>query len=279
MPGRTCRGTVRNLSGHTVCFTGRVLVDGEWTVRSRCEQLVMDRGADPKTDFSRKITLVVYGDLASKVVTDSRRAYSSKLVGADISRNDGQHVCVVDADGFSKLLKRRPAPCLKLRRSGGGRVRPVAAAPTADEVLGGPLQVRRPGRRSSAQLTLDLSHLDKATSAHEATVSALLVHLSGRGVEVRTHAPGAPAFDAGWSRGTDVFIAGVKSLTGAREDQQIRLGIGQVLDYAHQLRTAHPGRRLHPVLVLEKRPVDPRWSSLARSAGIRLTWAPGFPDV
>ncbi|MFC5675183.1 hypothetical protein ACFP51_10740 [Streptomyces pratens] len=279
MPGRTCRGTVRSLSGHTICFTGRVLVDGERTVRSRCEELAEEHDADTKTDFSRKITLVVYGDLASKVVTDSRRAYSSKLVDADTSRNEGHHVCVVDADGFSKLLKRRPAPCLKLRRSGGGRVRPVAASPTTDEVLGGPLQVRRPGRRSSAQLTLDLSHLDKATSAHEATVGALLVHLSGRGVEVRTHAPGAPAFDAGWSRGTDVFIAEVKSLTGAREDQQIRLGIGQVLDYAHQLRTAHPGRRLHPVLVLEKRPVGPRWSSLAQSAGIRLTWAPGFPDV
>ncbi|WP_244942124.1 hypothetical protein [Streptomyces coelicoflavus] len=279
MSGRTCQGTVRGLGGHTICFTGRVLVDGEWTVRMRCAQLAKNRGAVAKTDFSRKVTLVVYGDLASKVVTDSRREYSSKLVDADASRNGGRHVCVVDADGFSRLLKRRPAPCLKLRKSGAGRVRPVAAAPPRSEILGGPLQVRRPRQRSSVDLTLDLNHLDKATAAHEATVGALLAHLSGQGIEVRTHAPGSPAFDAGWSRGTDVFIAEVKSLTGAREDQQIRLGIGQVLDYAHQLRTAHPGRRLHPVLVLEKRPVDPRWSSLAHSAGIRLTWAPGFTDV
>lgn len=279
MSRRTCQGTVRSLSGHTICFTGRVLVDGEWTVRSRCAELAEDRGADTKTDFSRKITLVVYGDLASKVVTDRRREYSSKLVDADASRNGGRHVCVVDADGFSKLLKRRPAPCLKLRKSGAGRVRPVAAAPTGSEILGGPLRMRRPGRRPSVDLTLDLNRLDEATAAHEATVGALLGHLSGRGVEVRTHAPGAPAFDAGWSHGTDVFIAEVKSLTGAREDQQIRLGIGQILDYAHQLRTTHPGCRLHPVLVLEKRPVDPRWSPLARSAGIRLTWAPDFPDV
>ncbi|WP_345585524.1 hypothetical protein [Streptomyces prasinosporus] len=232
-----------------------------------------------KTDFSRKVTLVVYGDLASKVVTDSRRAYSSKLVDADASRHGGRHVCVVDADGFSRLLKRRPAPCLELRRSGAGRVRPVAAAPAGSEILGGPLRVRRPGRRPSGDLTLDMNRLDKATAAHEATVGALLAHLSRQGIEGRTHAPGTPAFDAGWSRGADVFIAEVKSLKGAREDQQIRLGIGQVLDYAHQLRTAHPGRRLHPILVLEKRPVDPRWSSLARSAGIRLTWAPGFPGL
>ncbi|WP_328660576.1 hypothetical protein [Streptomyces sp. NBC_00334] len=232
-----------------------------------------------KTDFSRRITLVVYGDLASKVVTDSRRAYSSKLVDADASRNGGRHVCVVDADGFSKLLKRRPAPCLELRRSSAGRVRPVAAAPARREILGGPLRVRRPGQRSSGDLTLDLNRLDKAAAAHEATVGALLAHLSGQGIDVHTHAPGAPAFDAGWSHRGDLFIAEVKSLTGAREDQQIRLGIGQILDYAYQLRTAHPDRRLHPVLVLEKRPMDPRWSSLARSAGIRLTWAPGFPDL
>lgn len=278
-PDRTCHGTVRSLSGHTICFTGRVLVDGEWTVRSRCAELAAGRRAVVKSDFSRKVTLVVYGDLASKVVTDSRRAYSSTLVDADTSRHGGRHVCVVDADGFSKLLKRRPAPCLELRRSGAGRVRLVAAAPAGSDILGGPLRVRRPGRRPSGDLTLDMNRLDKATTAHEATVGALLAHLSGQGIEGRTHAPGAPAFDAGWSRGADVFIAEVKSLTGAREDQQIRLGVGQVLDYAHQLRTAHPDRRLRPVLVLEKRPVDSRWSSLARSAGIRLTWAPDFPDL
>ncbi|MFE2456441.1 hypothetical protein [Streptomyces sp. NPDC059402] len=279
MSDRTCHGTVRSLNGHTICFTGRVLVDGEWTVRTRCEELAEGRGADTRTDFSRKITLVVYGDLASKVVSDSRRAYSGKLVGAGVSRNEGRHVCVVDADGFSKLLKRRPAPCLKLRRSGAGHVRPVAAVSAESGILGAPLRVRRPGRRPSVDLALDLNHLDKATAAHEATVGALLVHLSGQGLEVRTHAPGAPAFDAGWSRGADVFIAEVKSLTGTREDQQIRLGIGQVLDYAHQLRTSHPGRRIHPVLVLEKRPAAPRWFPLSRSAGIRLTWAPDFPDV
>ncbi|MFI8950085.1 hypothetical protein ACIGO6_26600 [Streptomyces sp. NPDC053750] len=279
MSNRTCQGTVRSLNGHTICFTGRVLVDGEWTVRTRCEELAEGGGADTKTDFSRKITLVVYGDLASKVVADSRRAYSGKLVGAGVSRDEGRHVCVVDADGFSKLLKRRPAPCLRLRRSGAGYVRPVAADSAQSGILGAPLRGRRPGRRPSVDLALDLNHLDKATAAHEATVGALLAHLSGQGIEVRTHAPGAPAFDAGWSREADVFIAEIKSLTGAREDQQIRLGIGQVLDYAHQLRTSHPGRRIHPVLVLEKRPAAPRWSSLAQSVGTWLTWAPGFPGL
>ncbi|MGC2996912.1 hypothetical protein ACPF8X_00475 [Streptomyces sp. G35A] len=44
---------------------------------------------------------------------------------------------------------------------------------------------------------------------------------------------------------TWIFMAEVKSLTGTSQDQHIRLGAGQVLDYAH----------------------------------IQLTWTPGFPGT
>ncbi|MFG2452658.1 hypothetical protein ACGFSG_25055 [Streptomyces sp. NPDC048512] len=279
MADRQCGGTVQRLKGQTVCFTGRVLVDGEWTVREHCAKKAQQHGAIPKTDFSKKVTLVVYGDLASKVVTDNRRAYSSTLVNAEAQRRQGLHVCVVDGDGFSKLVKGGSAPCLELRKASTGHVRPVAAPKADADLLGGPLRLKRVGPRVYGDMTLDLSALDRAKAAHESTVGALIAHLSRQGVEAQTHAPGAPEFDAGWSRGADVFVAEVKSLTGAREDQQIRLGIGQVLDYTHQLRSAHRGRRIHPVLVLEKRPSDGRWVALARGVGIRLTWAPGFTGL
>lgn len=279
MPGRPCRGTVHRLNGQTICFTGRVLVDGEWRVRAHCAERAEQQGATPKTDFSHKVTLVVYGDLASKVVTDDRRIYSSTLVDAEAERSRGRHVCVVDADGFSALLRGRPAPCLELRRARTGRVRPVAAATTEARVLGGPLRARRTGRRASGDLTLDLSRLDEATAAHEATVGALIEHLSRQGVEACTNAAGAPEFDAGWSLGEDIFVAEVKSLTGAREDQQIRLGIGQILDYTHQLRSTCPSAAVRPVLVLEKRPSAVRWTALADGVGLRLTWAPEFAGI
>jgi len=108
------------------------------------------------------------------------------------------------------------------------------------------------------------------------TIAALIEYLSRQHIELRAHARNAPRFDAGWSRNGDVFVAEVKSLTGASEDQQIRLGIGQVLDYAHQLQLARTYGRIRPVLVLEKQPTDPRWTSLAEASGILLTWAPGF---
>ncbi|MFF6788167.1 hypothetical protein ACFY9C_03745 [Streptomyces filamentosus] len=70
-----------------------------WRVRTYCAERAGQRGATSKSDFSRKVTLVVYGDLASKVVSDDRRAYSSTLVEAEAERSRGRHVCVVDADG------------------------------------------------------------------------------------------------------------------------------------------------------------------------------------
>jgi len=124
---------------------------------------------------------------------------------------------------------------------------------------------------------IDLDHLEKGSAAHEETVAALIAHLSRQNIEVRSHARNAPRFDAGWSRGNDVFIAEVKSLTGASEDQQIRLGIGQILDYAHQLTTMKSVVRVQPVLVLEKRPSSDRWQSVAKQSGIRLTWGPDYP--
>lgn len=274
-----CEGSVQGLGGQTVCFTGRVLVDGEWTVRTRCAERAERLGATVKTDFSRKVTLVVSGDLASKVVTDTHRGYSGTLVDAADQRGQGWHVCVVDGDGFSNLLHRRPAPCLKLRRTAHGRVRPMAPPETGGGILGVPLQMRQVGRHTPEALTADLSSLERATAAHESTVGALIAYLNGQGVEVRTHARNTPKFDAGWTRGTETFIAEIKSLTGTNEDQQIRLGIGQVLDYTHRLRTAHPNRPVRPVLILEKRPADARWASLTQSIGIRLSWAPEFAGL
>ncbi|WP_445284736.1 hypothetical protein [Streptomyces sp. DSM 118148] len=279
MTGRTCDGWVHSLKTQTLCFTGKIVVDGEWLVRTECARKAKQRGATTKTDFSSGITLVVHGDLAGKQVSDTRRNYSGTLVAAEHERQQGHHVHVVDGDGFGDLIHGFSAPCLELRRSprGGGPV--VVPAHAAYGVLGAPLQPRNSGRHQATELTLDLSSLDEGTAAHESTVEALIRHLAGRGVEVHSYARNSPRFDAGWAIGQDIFIAEVKSLTGTTQDQQIRLGIGQVLDYAHQLRLTVSGRSIRPVLVLEKVPADDRWISLAQEVGIQLTWAPAFHGV
>lgn len=133
MTDRQCNGEVHSLRDRTICFTGRVHIDGVWTVRDKCKKRARDRGATPKTDFSRKVTLVVFGDLTSKAVSDTRRNYGDTLVDAELRRRQGHHVCVVNEEGFSHLLQGRSAACLELRRAEGGHVHPVSPTPPGTE--------------------------------------------------------------------------------------------------------------------------------------------------
>lgn len=276
MNGELCDGWVRSLEGQTVSFTGKVLIDGERTLRPRCIELARQHGAGFNPDFSRKITILVHGDLASQAVTDAVREYSKRLVRAAWERDRGYHVCVVDAEGFSDLLSGYPARCRELRRTAVDPEDILVLSQAGDGVLGGPLQRHKAVQHEAGMLATDLDLLDKGTEAHEATIAALIDHLGRRQIEVRGHARNAPRFDAGWSVGSDVYIAEVKSLTGISEDQQIRLGIGQILDYAQQLKSMRTFGKVRPVLVLEKKPTSSRWSAVADDSGILLTWAPDF---
>lgn len=124
---------------------------------------------------------------------------------------------------------------------------------------------------------MGLGALDKGTATHEATVTALSTTLEQRGIIPQRPGRHAPAFDLGWVDNGVVHIAEVKSLTGTDEAQQIRLGLGQVLDYAQQLRLSHSSSStVQPELVLERMPTHPRWVETAASVGVVLTWGPSF---
>lgn len=275
-----CDGWVHSLKGQTLCFTGKIVVDGEWLVRTECVRRAKHKHAATKTDFSSEVSLVVYGDLSGKQVSDTKRNYSDTLVGAECERGLGRHIHVVNEKGFGNLIHGFSARCLELRSPSRGGAPVVVPPHAAYEVLGAPLRVRKRGRSTARELKVDLSSLDERTAAHERTVDALIKHLARRGTEAHTFARNSPRFDAGWAVGKDISVAEVKSLTGTSQDQQIRLGIGQVLDYAHQLRTRRgSGSSIRPVLVLEKKPADDRWSSLTQAVGIQLTWAPRFPGI
>lgn len=151
-------------------------------------------------------------------------------------------------------------------------------------VLGVPISPHGLPHHQDTRLHVDLTHLDRATAAHEDVLEQLNEHLAISGVTVRAPAPGMPLFDAGWADPLDestLFIAEVKSLTGTVEAQQIRLGLGQVLDYSHSIRCDSAGKRLTvvPALVLQREPAEERWGSLALSLGVVLSWPPNFPGV
>lgn len=73
-----------------------------------------------------------------------------------------------------------------------------------------------------------------------------------------------------------IVVVEVKSCTKDNEVRQLRMGIGQVLDYDDSLRAR--GRAVLPVLYLEREPSDARWVALAERHHVRLIW-PGTEHV
>lgn len=268
---------VESFRGHVLAFTGKVLVDGDWTIREDCVRMAMLRGAaDWKTDMSGKVSLLVHGDLASANVTDRTRQFSKKLKLADALRQDGHTLAVIDGQGFSDLISGFPARNRDLLVRSPSEV--LVLPRVGEGILGGPLTTRAPVTHGKVDLQVDLEALDRGTAAHEGTVAAFADAIVRAGHLPERAGRLAPAFDLGWATDNSVFVAEVKSLGSATEAQQIRLGLGQVLDYAQQIRD--DGLTLHsvkPVVVLERRPVSSdHWMSVATSAGVFLTWGPQF---
>ncbi|MCX5559954.1 hypothetical protein [Streptomyces sp. NBC_00038] len=80
-----------------------------------------------------------------------------------------------------------------------------------------------------------------------------------------------PDFDLAWrDHSGDLSVCEVKSLTESNEVRQLRVGLGQVLDYQDQLQAR--GEKVRAVLWVERQPLDPRWLGLCRRVGVVLAW-------
>lgn len=86
---------------------------------------------------------------------------------------------------------------------------------------------------------------------------------------------GDPQFDVAWQRGDTAFVAEVKSVTEENEERQLRLGLGQVLSYAHLL-DWHGVESVQPVLAVERRPAAEYWEALCKKHDVILTWPEEF---
>ncbi|MGP7999753.1 MAG: hypothetical protein ACLPKI_20910 [Streptosporangiaceae bacterium] len=75
-----------------------------------------------------------------------------------------------------------------------------------------------------------------------------------------------------------MFVAEVKSITDGNEEEQLRLGLGQVLRYRHHLtRLGH--QYVVAVLVPERTPRDASWNSLCSDLGVMLVSRPMLPSI
>jgi len=115
--------------------------------------------------------------------------------------------------------------------------------------------------------------LENASRLHRATQNALASWVRGQSLDP-LRPDGDPLFDVGWWNGdhTRFNVAEVKSLSVANESRQVRLGLGQVLDYRHQLESN--GVDAQAVIALSGAPQSDRWRELCGGVGVELTWPP-----
>lgn len=107
-------------------------------------------------------------------------------------------------------------------------------------------------------------------NAHRDTENAIAALVAEAGWQPQDPTAGGPNYDLAWFTGDTLVVCEVKSLTVSNEWSQIRLGLGQVLDYAFTLRNA--GYEVEPWLVVDHEPSSAHWKQLCGEYGVTLSW-------
>jgi hypothetical protein len=117
--------------------------------------------------------------------------------------------------------------------------------------------------------TVDPALIERGLKGHADTQNELARVLRQAGIEPRSRHPREPNFDLAWEAEGTVFVAEVKSITDDNEEQQLRLGLGQVLRYRQRLKGLGY-QRVVAVLVPERAPRDSSWRHLCQDLGVVL---------
>jgi hypothetical protein len=121
---------------------------------------------------------------------------------------------------------------------------------------------------------LDAETVERGLRGHNRTQNALARFLFDQGIAPFSPKSGDPNFDLAWKVADTLWVAEIKSTTVLNEEKQLRLGVGQILRFAHQL---GPGTRA--VLVAEQQPSDQSWQDLCEAIGIVFCWPDCFGRV
>lgn len=121
---------------------------------------------------------------------------------------------------------------------------------------------------------VDPALVERALKGHASTQNALAAYVTSIGAVPMSPIVGGPNFDLAWEFGGEVWVAEVKSCTATNQENQLRLGLGQVLRYRSIL-SQRLNRPVRSMLMIENAPRDHAWISLCRSLEVELRW----PDL
>lgn len=135
---------------------------------------------------------------------------------------------------------------------------------------------RRVGDPAPGEVWLyDPSERDRATQIHRSLENWLIAKLRDSGVEPLDPA-GEPYFDLAWRVGDRLYVCEVKS-SANNPVHQLRLGLGQILQYRHML--SGGGRdRISGCILIEDDPGG-EWVTLCSALGILLFWPARWEEV
>lgn len=124
----------------------------------------------------------------------------------------------------------------------------------------------------------DPAEFERALAGHVTTQNALASFVTSLGLVPLSPAGSAAQFDLAWTVQDVIWVAEVKSLTATNESIQLRLGLGQVLEYGWRL-ARHPEQPVRTVLVPERVPLDISWSEIPAASGAVLSWPGEFASL
>lgn len=122
---------------------------------------------------------------------------------------------------------------------------------------------------------VDPDRTGRGVRAHRDLENWLATRVRAAGLDPVDARPVDPQFDLAWQDGHGLTVVEVKSLTAANEMAQMRLGLGQLLEYRHLLGTSQPVRA---VLFVERKPSATHWGDVCSKQGVSLWW-PGASAI
>lgn len=117
----------------------------------------------------------------------------------------------------------------------------------------------------SEPFTSDPNLLDRALQLHSITQNTVANWVAGEGIDPISPDTTTCDFDIAWESIHGRIVCEVKSLSEQNEIHQFRIGLGQILEYAHKSSAI-------PVLMFSRRPNNTDLIQVAQNAGVRVLW-------
>ena len=118
---------------------------------------------------------------------------------------------------------------------------------------------------------VDPALVERALKGHASAQNALAAYVTSTGAAPLSPIVGGPNFDLAWEQDGEIWVAEVKSCTAHNQENQLRLGLGQVLRYRSIL-SRRLNRPVRAVLMIETEPSDRSWIPLCSDLGVELRW-------